>query len=44
MIHSNTWNHLTVGKRMSLNSFKNVIKMCLYICIKEDFALGFDMP
>ena len=29
---SNTWNHLTVWKRMSSDSFKNVInKMCLQI-------------
>ena len=32
MIHSNTWNHLTKCKRISLGLFKNVIKkMCLQI-------------
>ena len=47
VIHSNTWNHLTVCKRMSHpGSFKNIIdKMCLQIihliCMfKEDLALN----
>ena len=32
VIHSNTWNHLTVSKKMSFGSFKNVInKMYLQI-------------
>ena len=34
LLHSNTWNHLTVWhkKKMSSGSFKNVInKMCLEI-------------
>ena len=32
LLHSNTWNHLTVCKKMSSGSFKNVIKiMCLQI-------------
>ena len=31
-LYSNTWNHLTVCKKKSSGSFKNVIyKMCLYI-------------
>ena len=41
-LHSNTWNHLTFCKKMSLGSFKNIInKMCSqiiyiwYICIKR---------
>ena len=30
VLHSSTWNHLTVYKKMSSGSFKNVIyKMCL---------------
>ena len=30
LIHSNTWNHLTVLEKMSSGPFKNVIKkMCL---------------
>ena len=35
VLHSNTWNHLTVRKRMSSGSFKNIIYgMCLQIiCI-----------
>ena len=46
MIHSNTWNHLTVCKKVSLGSFKNVIKIylqILYIYIyiyKEDLVLN----
>ena len=42
VIHSNTWNHLTVCKIMSLVSFKNVINKMftnhiysIYICIKR---------
>ena len=27
LLFSNTWNHLTVDKKMSLGSFKNVINM-----------------
>ena len=40
LLHTNTWNHLTVRQKRSSSSFKNVInKMCLqiiyiqYICL-----------
>ena len=31
LLHRNTWNHLTVSKKMSSGSFKNDIKMYLQI-------------
>ena len=32
LLHSNTWNHLTMYKQMSSVSFKNIIdKICLQI-------------
>ena len=46
MIHSNTWNHLTVCKQMGSGSFKDVInKMCsqiiyLIFMYKDDLALN----
>ena len=46
MMQKNTWNHLTVRKRMSLGSFKDVInKMYLKIIYiqhvyKEDLAIN----
>ena len=44
-LHYNTWNHLTVCKKMSSGSFKNIKKMCLQIIYliymyKEDLALN----
>ena len=50
VIHNNTWNYLTVSKRMSLGSFKNVInKMCLqiihiYVWRKFGIIKMVDMP
>ena len=37
VLHSNTWNHLTICRQMSSGSFKNVnYKLCiykLYVCM-----------
>ena len=44
VMHYNTWNHLTVCKRMSLISFKcyrqNVFTSHIYLIYKEDLALN----
>ena len=47
VIHSNTWNHLILHRKMSLGSFKNVIKKCVYRsyifnmhAYKQDLALN----
>ena len=31
LLYSNTWNYLTVWKKLSSDLFKNIYKMCLQI-------------